>query len=237
LNTDFLEGGLSVRSLGRVKTHPPREKGRILILILLGAPGAGKGTQAEKLVQSYHLYHLSTGDLLRVAVREGSELGRLAKGYMDRGELVPDDVILGIIRDYINSHRSEGILFDGFPRTTAQAEGLEKLLEDLPVKTIALDVPDQIVIQRLSSRRVCRSCGKLYNLATGNIPPSGACDCGGEIYQRDDDHAETIAYRLDVFHRQTEPIIDFYRKRGAFAQVDGLGSPDEIFVRLRGILD
>jgi len=208
-----------------------------VILILLGAPGAGKGTQAERLIQRYHLHHLSTGDLLRAAVRAGNELGRLAKSFMDKGALVPDEVILGIIKDYLTAHKGEGLLFDGFPRTITQAEGLEELLAGQPVKTISLEAPDEIVIKRLSARRVCRSCGKIYNLNTGDIPGSGACACGGEIYQRDDDRAETIANRLKVFHQQTEPIIDFYRRRGAFLQVEGSGSPDDIFTRLQRLLD
>ncbi len=204
-----------------------------MILILLGAPGAGKGTQAERISKNYRLSHLSTGDLLRAAVTEGSELGKMAKGFMDSGKLVPDDVILGIIRDFLKEHSDEGILFDGFPRTVAQAQGLEEILKGRTVRTLALEVPDEAVVNRLSSRRSCRNCGKIYNLAAGIMPDGDKCtECGGEVYQRDDDRAETIAQRLNVYHSQTEPIIEFYRQRGSLVEIDGLGSPDEIFERV-----
>ncbi len=208
-----------------------------MILILLGAPGAGKGTQAEKIKAKYNLQHLSTGDLLRAAVKEGSDLGKLAKSYMDGGKLVPDDVILGIIKDYMEQHKDEGILFDGFPRTVAQAEGLDQILTNQMPKAMALTVSDQAVIERLSSRRTCRQCGKVYNPLFGIIPAKeNECACGGEIYQRDDDKPETIANRLDVYHTQTEPIIDFYRAKDSMVEVDGLGNPDEIFKRIQDIL-
>lgn len=207
-----------------------------MILILLGAPGAGKGTQAEKIKEHYGMIHLSTGDLLRAAVKEGTDLGHLAKEYMDAGKLVPDDVILGIISDFLQEHEGDGILFDGFPRTVAQAEGLDRLLQEDTVKTVALQVDDQVVIDRLSSRRSCRACGRIYNLAFGIAPKGEKCECGGEIYQRDDDKAETIANRLRVYHSQTEPIIDFYRNRGLLVEVDGLGTPLAIFERVREAL-
>lgn len=208
-----------------------------MILILLGAPGAGKGTQAEKLVERYKLNHLSTGDLLRAAVADGSELGKLAKGFMNAGQLVPDDVILGIINDYLKEHSNQGILFDGFPRTVAQAEGLDQILAGGDVKTLSLSVDDKAVINRLSARRVCRKCGKVYNPALGILPDGDNCKCGGEIYQRDDDKAETIANRLKVYHDQTEPVISYYGKKGQLASVQGTGTPDEVFSRIREILD
>ncbi len=209
-----------------------------MILILLGAPGAGKGTQAERISEGYNLRHLSTGDLLRGAVAEGSELGRMAKGYMDAGELVPDDVILGIIRDYLNDHAGEGILFDGFPRTLTQAEGLDRLIEGYELKALALEVPDEVVVERLSSRRVCRECGKIFNPAAGIMPDGDRCtECGGEVYQRDDDRPETIRQRLEVYHNQTEPIIDYYKRRGLLVEIEGRGDPDEIFNRVRKALD
>ena len=201
-------------------------------MILLGAPGAGKGTQAERLVRDYSLKHLSTGDLLRAAVAEGSELGDRAKSYMDAGQLVPDEVILGIIRDYLQTHAGEGVLFDGFPRTVAQAEGLDRLVKNGRLRALSILVPDEEVISRLSARRVCRSCGRVYNLAFGILPEGDGCRCGGELYQRDDDRAETIARRLEVYHAQTEPVIDYYRRRGLLVEVDGLGGPDEVYARI-----
>lgn len=207
-----------------------------MILILLGAPGAGKGTQAERIKAHFGMQHLSTGDLLRGAVKEGTDLGKLAKDYMDAGKLVPDDVILGIISDYLKVNVGKGILFDGFPRTVAQAEGLDEFILDKAVKVVSLEVEDEAVINRLSSRRSCRACGRVYNPALGIKPAGDACECGGEIYQRDDDRAETIANRLNVFHTQTEPIIEFYRNRGVLFEVDGQGTPDEIFVRVKEAL-
>lgn len=207
-----------------------------MILILLGAPGAGKGTQAERIKAHFGMQHLSTGDLLRGAVKEGTDLGKLAKDYMDAGKLVPDDVILGIISDYLKVNVGKGILFDGFPRTVAQAEGLDEFILDKAVKVVSLEVEDEAVINRLSSRRSCRACGRVYNPALGIKPAGDACECGGEIYQRDDDRAETIANRLNVFHTQTEPIIEFYRNRGVLFEVDGQSTPDEIFVRVKEAL-
>ena len=209
-----------------------------MILILLGAPGAGKGTQAERLVEEYRLHHLSTGELLRTAAAAGSNLGKLAKSYMDDGQLVPDDIFLSIIRSYLDEHQGEGILFDGFPRTVAQADGLSGMLAGRKVVTLALEIPDRMVIDRLSARRVCRSCGKVYNTASGIMPHGGRCNCGdgGELYQRDDDHPETIRKRLEVFHKQTEPIISYYRRRGALRTVNGDGAPDEVFARIKKAL-
>ena len=207
-----------------------------MILILLGAPGAGKGTQAEKIVTEFNLNHLSTGDLLRAAVAEGSELGNLAKEYMNKGQLVPDDVILGIINDYMKQRSGEGVLFDGFPRTVAQAEGLDEILKGVEVLTVSLMVDDAQVIKRLSARRSCRECGKIYNPALGIMPDGDKCACGGEIYQRDDDKAETIANRLNVYHDQTEPVIDYYRNKSLLLEVEGTGSPDEVFSHVRSAL-
>jgi len=208
-----------------------------MILILLGAPGAGKGTQAERIVKEYGLNHLSTGDLLRAAVTEGSELSRLAKRYMDSGQLVPDDVILGIIRYYIKEHRGEGILFDGFPRTLAQAQGLDELLQGDKVLAVSLAVDDEQVIKRLSARRSCRDCGRIYNPTLGIMPDGDKCTCGGEIYQRDDDKSETIARRLKVYHDQTEPVIGYYRDSDVLFEVEGSGTPEDVFERIRKVLD
>jgi len=208
-----------------------------MILILLGAPGAGKGTQAKMICRMYGLRHISTGDLLRAAVAEGSELGKMAQACMSEGKLVPDDVILGIIRDYFTANPNTGTLFDGFPRTTAQAEGLDQLIpQNMTVKAISLEVSDQDVITRLSARLTCRKCGQVYNPTLGVFPKGDKCECGGEIYQRADDKAETIANRLKVYHSQTEPIKGFYRTKGVLKEVDGSGAPDQVFARVKGIL-
>lgn len=208
-----------------------------MILILLGAPGAGKGTQAEKIKLEYNLHHLSTGDLLRAAVENDTELGKLAKDFMHEGKLVPDDVILGIMRDYINEHAGEGILFDGFPRTVNQATGLDEMLHGDIVHVISLEVEDERVVERLSARCVCRACGKVYNPTLGINPPAGGnCVCGGEIYQREDDRAETIANRLKIYHDQTEPVMDYYRGKRLLCMIDGTGSPDEVFKRVKEAL-
>ncbi len=207
-----------------------------MILVLFGPPGAGKGTQAEMLTRDYNLNHLSTGDLLRAAVAEGSELGRRARGYMNAGQLVPDDVILEIIRDYIDAHTGEGVLFDGFPRTVAQAEGLDRLVDDEQVRVLSLVVPDEQAINRSLTRRVCRNCGKVYNPASGIMPKGNSCECGGELIKRDDDRAGTIARRLEVYYAQTEPVLDYYRNKDLLLEVNGLGEPDEVFARIKEAL-
>ncbi len=201
----------------------------------MGPPGAGKGTQAQKLAAHYGLRHLSTGDLLRAAVVEGSELGIKAKEYMSSGQLVPDEVITGVVLDYIHHHRYQGLLLDGFPRTVFQAEGLSKAVSADNVKAISIDLKDEEVVKRLSARRVCRICSWIYS---DSLPGStGTCECGGELYQRDDDKPETIKHRLEVYHAQTKPVIDFFKKFSSVVEVDGLGKPDEVFARIQATLD
>lgn len=209
--------------------------GEIMIVILMGPPGAGKGTQAQKLATHYGLQHLSTGDVLRAAVAEGTELGVKAKEFMNAGKLVPDDVITGVVLDYIHSHRYRGLLLDGFPRTVPQADGLGSAIKQENIKVVSLDLPDEEVIKRLSSRRVCRVCGWIYS--GGPDSGTGKCECGGELYQRDDDKAETIANRLKVYHAQTQPVIDYYKNHGGVVEVNGLGKPEEVFTRVRKELD
>jgi adenylate kinase len=202
-------------------------------LIFLGAPGSGKGTQAKRLAGKFDLDHISTGDILREAIKHGTQLGLKAKTFMDAGELVPDDVILGMIREMLLTKRGKGFIFDGFPRTTAQAEGLDQILKDLGIdisSVVNLEVPDQTIIDRLESRRLCRNCGQEYNLKTRPPHQSDVCDkCGGEIYRRPDDSPDVIKNRLAVYHEKTQPIEDFYRSKGLLAEIDGSKNFDQVF--------
>jgi len=201
-------------------------------LIFLGGPGSGKGTQAKKLVEKYDLTHISTGDLLRKAMKEGTKLGTTAKKYVDAGNLVPDDVILGMIKEKLKEIDG-GFIFDGFPRTLEQARGLEDILDELNMeidKVVNLNVEDQMIVNRLSARRMCKTCGFEYNLKTRPPEKEGICDKdGGELYQRSDDNVETIKNRLSLYHKNTEPIEDFYRERGKLVDIDGSGSFDEVY--------
>ena len=202
-------------------------------IILLGPPGAGKGTQAKRIVEKTGLLHLSTGDILRDEVARGTELGKQAKAYMDRGDLVPDELIIGMIRGRIEN--ADGFILDGFPRTVAQAEALERIT---PVDVVIdIELERDEVIRRLSSRRVCRNCGKIYNLISNPPKVDGKCDaCGGELYQRDDDRPEVIENRYDVYTSSTAPLIEFYRSRGLLVEVDGKADPDAIFARIMEII-
>lgn len=202
--------------------------------ILLGPPGAGKGTQAQKLSQNYQIPQISTGDILRQAVKDGTATGKKAKAYMDRGDLVPDDVILGIINDRIRAEDCQnGYIFDGFPRTVAQAEGLDVLLQQLktPLDAVVyIDVPDEDVVVRLSGRRTCKNCGALYHIRYNPSATEGICDtCGGDLFQRDDDNETTIRQRLSVYHAQTSPLIHYYAQRNLVKTVAGAGAPEDIF--------
>lgn len=202
-------------------------------LILLGPPGVGKGTQAKLLAKTYNIPQISTGDILREAVSDGSPLGKQAKKHMDQGELVPDEVVLGLIEDTLDSEKcANGFILDGFPRTINQAEGLNDILKKLQIQldaVISLEVDDQIVIDRLSSRRVCVECGAIYNLTFNPPEVEGKCDkCGGELIHRDDDKPDTIKNRLQVYKNQTEPLIEYYTKKGQLISIDGSGSIEEI---------
>ncbi|MDY0094558.1 MAG: adenylate kinase [Candidatus Vecturithrix sp.] len=204
-------------------------------LILLGPPGAGKGTQAHRLTQKYQIPQISTGDILRQAVKNGTDTGKKAKTYMDRGDLVPDGVILGIVNDRIRVEDCHnGYIFDGFPRTVAQAEGLDALLQQLntPLDAVVyIDVPDDEVVTRLSGRRTCKNCGALYHIRYNPPATEGICDaCGGDLFQRDDDNAETIRQRLAVYHSQTSPLIHYYARHDLVKTIDGTGGPEEIFL-------
>ncbi len=195
-------------------------------LILMGLPGAGKGTQAEKIVEKYHIPHISTGDMFRQAVKDETELGLKAKSYMDKGELVPDEVTIGIVRERLSKDDcSNGFLLDGFPRTVHQAESLEQILTDLNKKIdycINIQVDKEILMKRLTGRRICKSCGATYHLVFNPPAKDNMCDkCGGELYQRADDNAETVENRLEVNIKQQQPLLDFYQGKGYLVTIDG----------------
>jgi adenylate kinase len=204
-------------------------------MVVAGRQGAGKGTQCVRLSRHYVVPHISTGDMLRAAVKERTELGQRADSIMKAGGLVPDDVMIGIVDERLRGAdaRTRGYLLDGFPRTVAQAEAMEKITVDNPLDlAIDLDVPREMVLQRLSARRVCRDCGTNYT-ATGRERWPWLCDvCGGDVIQREDDTEDAINARLDGYETQTRPLIDFYASRGLLVTVSGVGTPDEVLVRL-----
>jgi adenylate kinase len=211
-----------------------------LNLILLGPPGAGKGTQAERLQEDFPLAYVATGDMLRAAVADGTELGKRAKRYMDAGELVPDDVIIGVILERVQAPEArDGFLLDGFPRTIAQAEALERELGRLGRRltaTLLIEAPDEEIIRRLSGRRVSKS-GRVYHVEFDPPKHEGRCDVDGSpLIQRDDDKPETIRKRLEVYRRQTEPLIAFYEERGLLRRFDGTRSPTEVHDHIRATI-
>lgn len=210
-------------------------------LVLLGAPGAGKGTQAKKLIEKYGIPQISTGDLLRAAVSAGTQLGKEAKSYMDKGELVPDRVVLGMVEERLRQEDcKKGYILDGFPRNVAQAEALDKMLSTLNMSldaALSVDVPFDDLMKRLTGRRTCKSCGQMYNVYFNPPEKEGVCDkCGGELFQRDDDKEETIKKRLEVYNSQTSPLIEYYSKKGILKSVNGTGSIDEIFNNICKVL-
>jgi adenylate kinase len=208
-----------------------------LRLVLLGAPGAGKGTQAMKLVEKYTIPQISTGDILRKAVTDGTPLGKDAKVVMDRGELVPDNIVLGLVQARLKQQDCrKGFIFDGFPRNVAQAAVLDKMLSvmDSPLTSaLSIEVDKNDLMKRMAGRRTCKVCGQLYNVYFSPPKKDGACDkCGGALFQRDDDREETIVKRLDVYDAQTSPLIDYYRNKGILKSIQGTGSIEEIFQRV-----
>ncbi len=210
-------------------------------LVLLGAPGAGKGTQAKKLIEKYGIPQISTGDLLRAAVSAGTQLGKEAKSYMDKGELVPDRVVLGMVEERLQQDDcKKGYILDGFPRNVAQAEALDNMLNKLGMSldaALSVDVPFDDLMKRLTGRRTCKACGQMYNVYFNPPKKEGICDrCGGELFQRDDDKEETIKKRLEVYNSQTAPLIDYYGKKGILKSVQGTGSIDEIFNNICKVL-
>lgn len=203
-------------------------------MILLGPPGAGKGTQAEKLTKAFSIPHISTGDMFRAAIKEGTPMGVEAKRYMDQGELVPDEVVVGLVKERLSvSDCQEGFILDGFPRTVAQADALDETLTQMGKQlnaVVCIDVPQKALIERLTGRRVCRECGGGYHVMYKQPQKEGICDaCGGELYQRADDQEATVKNRLDVYLAQTKPLIDYYKEKGKLLMVDGQQDIDEVF--------
>ena len=210
-------------------------------LILLGPPGAGKGTQAKLLVERLQIPQISTGDMLRAAVKDGTPLGREAKQYMDRGSLVPDEIIIGLVRERLQrADCTRGYILDGFPRTVAQEEALGKTLEALHASldhVVSLEVPTEDLVLRIAGRRTCRNCGAMYHVRFSPSKIDGRCDaCGGPTYQRDDDQEETVRRRLAVYADQTAPLISLYEARGLVRRVPGTGEIPEIFRRITAAL-
>ncbi len=207
-------------------------------VIFLGPPGGGKGTQAQLLVKEFGIPQISTGDILRDAVKRGTELGKLAKRYMDEGKLVPDEVVIGIIKERLSQDDTKnGFILDGFPRTVPQAEALDKLLEEMGrslTAVVLIDVPKEELLRRLTGRRTCSKCGRMYHIEFSPPRKEGVCDqCGGELYQRDDDKEETILKRLEVYESQTLPLVDYYEKKGILKRVDGVGKIEEIYLKVK----
>lgn len=209
-------------------------------LVILGRQGAGKGTQCVRLSNHYVVPHISTGDMLRAAVREGTDLGRMAGEIMNAGGLLSDEIMVGIVGERLSRPDAErrGFILDGFPRTVGQAESLGDMLSLSPLDlVIDLDVPRELVIERISSRRVCRDCGANYS-AGRNEPPTRICDrCGGDVVQRDDDTPEAVNKRLDLYDSQTTPLINFYNAKGLLAVINGVGHPDHVLDRLVVAID
>lgn len=199
-------------------------------IVLLGAPGSGKGTQAKRLCEEFDLTLISTGDLLRQAVRDNTPLGAEAKRYMDAGKLVPDELVIGLIKEKVEG-LERGFLLDGFPRNLEQARMLDGITNvDMAVE---LDVDEEMIVDRIVKRRSCRQCGEVYHLAARPPKIADVCDqCGGELYQRTDDSEETVRERLKIYHERTQPLVDFYKERGILIKVDGRGGIDEVYHRI-----
>jgi len=206
-------------------------------VVLLGPPGAGKGTQAKLLQEMFEGCQISTGDILRKAVAEKTALGQKAASYIDRGALVPDELILELVAQRIREKDcANGFILDGFPRTVAQADGLQQILESLGLEldgVLSVQVPPQVIVERLSGRRTCKDCGAMYHVDFGASKRAGVCDhCGGALYQRNDDSPETIQARLQVYENQTAPLVNYYRQQGLLRDIDGVGSVPEIQERV-----
>ncbi len=210
-------------------------------IIMLGAPGAGKGTQAKKIAEKCGIPHISTGDIFRANIKNGTELGKKAKTYMDQGLLVPDELVCDLVVDRIQQDDcKKGYILDGFPRTIPQAESLDKALQAIGEKmdyAIDVEVPDENIVKRMGGRRACVGCGATYHLVYAPTKKEGICDaCGGELILRDDDKPETVQKRLGVYHEQTQPLIDYYKNQGILREVDGSVDMEDVFKEILNIL-
>jgi adenylate kinase len=210
--------------------------------ILLGPPGAGKGTQAQRMVDRYRIPQISTGDILRAAVKESTPLGAKAKGFMDQGKLVPDEIVIGIIAERLKAKDCDsGFILDGFPRTIPQAEALEPILAKLGKKidhVVNIEVDSEELVRRLTGRRTCKNCGAMFHVLFQPPKKEGVCDrCGGPLYQRADDNEEAIRTRLKEYEKQTAPLIQYYRGKKTLRSIQGVGGPDQIFGQIARVLD
>ena len=210
-------------------------------IIMLGAPGAGKGTQAKQIADKYSIPHISTGDIFRMNIKEGTELGKKAKTFMDQGALVPDELTVALVVDRIQKEDCKnGFVLDGFPRTIPQAEALDKKLAEMEEKmdyAIDVDVPDENIVNRMGGRRACVNCGSTYHIVSIPTKVEGICDkCGNEVVLRDDDKPETVQKRLKVYHEQTQPLIDYYNSQGILKSVNGVRPMEDVFAEIVRIL-
>jgi adenylate kinase len=217
------------------------KKATSMRLILFGPPGVGKGTQAKLLAEEFHIPHISTGDMLRAAVAAQTDLGKKAKAIMDAGQLVPDDVMIGIVREVLATPaNARGFILDGFPRTLAQAKVLSQIFDELHIrdyKVINFELDDDELVRRLGNRLMCRKDGKIFNMENDGVAPGSPCpSCGGELYQREDDKEETVRKRLKVYHTTTAPVIDYYKTRRVVVNIDGTSSIDVVNREIRMLL-
>lgn len=210
-------------------------------LVLFGPPGAGKGTQSSFMLEDSNMSHVSTGQLFRDAIKNKTPLGVEAQSYVDAGKLVADSVVIGLVRELLDKNKTTSFIFDGFPRTLPQAEALEKQIEDVGAqkikKALFLEVPQKLLLERLTGRRACKNCGATYHVISAPTKVEGVCDkCGGEVFQRKDDAPESIETRLDAYEKSTAPLKEFYQKKGLFVSVDGVGKSKDVFEKIRPYL-